>query len=114
MKERNLFFPGICKSGNRFGAPTLCSTLFQTRVIDPQGKVIETPIYPHMPGLNRNYPHAIDLLDKAGGLSRGMIGTAVCELYSAPLLEQVAYRALKENPCAFIKVFTPAAPDRIS
>ena len=92
---------------NTGGAPTVCRTLFSTRVIDLDGKEIETSIYPHMPGLVRNYPYAIDLLEKAGGLTQGTVGTAVCEVYSAPLLEQTAYRALKENPCAFIKVFTP-------
>lgn len=95
---------------NTGGAPTVCSTLFPTRVIDLKGKEIETPVYPHMPGLNRNYPYAIDLLEKVGGVSRGMVGTAACELYSAPLLEQVAYQALKENPCAFIKIFMPPVP----
>ena len=92
---------------NTGGAPTVCATLFPTRVIDRDGKVIETPIYPHMPGLHRNYPHAVELLEKAGGVVRGTVGAAACELYSAPILEQVAYQALKKNPCAFIKVFSP-------
>ena len=92
---------------NTGGAPTVCRTLFATRVIDLSGNEIPTSIYPHMPGLGRNYPYAIDLLGKAGGLSQGKVGAADCELYSAPLLEQTVYHALKENPCAFIKVFTP-------
>ena len=92
---------------NTGGAPTVCAVKFPTSVIDGTGREIETPIYPHMPGLNRNYPYAIELLEKAGGVSTGPVGNARCECYSAPLLRETAYRELKRNPCAFIRVFTP-------
>ncbi len=96
---------------NTGGAPTLCAQQFRTSVIDMNGKIIETLIYPHMPVLYRNYSHAVDLLEKVGGLSSGMIGNARCELCDTGLLRRVAYAALKENPCAFIKVFNPGPDD---
>lgn len=92
---------------NTGGAPTLCSNQFKTAVIDPAGRKTETMIYPHMPGLARDYPRAIDLLEKAGGLTRGKIGEAASELYSGRLLEKVVREALRKNPCEFIRVFTP-------
>ena len=95
---------------NNEGIPTVCTSLFLTLVIDSRGKEMETPIYPHMPSLRRNYPHAIELLEKAGGLSQGKGGAADCELYSAPLPKRVVYSVLKQNPCAFILVFTPPVP----
>ena len=94
---------------NTGGAPTLCAQQFKTSVIDVDGRVIETPIYPHMPALRRDYSRAVDLLAKAGGVSCCTIGNARCELYDAKLLRRVAYSALEENPCAFIDVFTPEA-----
>ncbi|OQA85895.1 MAG: SPBc2 prophage-derived aminoglycoside N(3')-acetyltransferase-like protein YokD [Lentisphaerae bacterium ADurb.Bin242] len=92
---------------NTGGAPTLCAIQFKTSVVDTAGRKTETLIYPHMPGLHRNYPHAIDLLEKAGGLTRGKIGEAVSELYSGRLLEKVVREALRKNPCEFIQIFTP-------
>ena len=92
---------------NTGGAPTICSRCFTTHVITPDGTTIDTPIYPHLPGLNRNYPKAIDLLDCVGGLTSGPVGNATCELYDAWKLQQVVVKALRENPCAFIRIFTP-------
>lgn len=92
---------------NTGGAPSLCAIKFETSVIDPDGEKIVTEIYPHMPGLYRDYPKAIDLLEKEGGLSSGKVGNALCEVYDSSLLRTVAYKALQEDPCAFIKVFTP-------
>ncbi len=98
---------------NTGGAPTVCSTLFQTSVITNSGETLSTPIYPHMPGLRRNYPRAIDLLEKAGGMSSGKVGEAVCELYSCRMLQKVVYDALAKNPCAFIHVFTPSESESV-
>ena len=92
---------------NTGGAPTLSCRCFTTHVITPDGKTIDTPIYPHLPGVNRNYPKAIDLLNEVGGLSAGPIGNATCDLYDAWKLRNVVYDALRENPCAFIRIFTP-------
>jgi aminoglycoside 3-N-acetyltransferase len=92
---------------NTGGAPTLCAISFETSVITRSGEKILTPIYPHMPGLHRDYSKAIDLLEQAGGLSAGPVGNAQCELYDARKLRSVVYEALRKNPCAFVKVFTP-------
>ena len=90
---------------NTGGAPTLCAASFETSVITTSGERIITKIHPHMPGLARNYEYAIELLEKVGGVQSAMIGNARCELYSSRLLRDVAYKALAENPCAFIHVF---------
>ena len=92
---------------NTGGAPTVCAVEFPTRVITLEGKEIITRIYPHFPGLHRNYTKAIDLLEKAGGLISGQAGDASCEIYSARLLRDTVYKELKQNPCSFIKIFTP-------
>lgn len=92
---------------NTGGAPTVCCAAFDTSVITPEGERITTRIYPHMPGLQRDYDKAIRLLEKAGGLKSGMVGNALCELYPAPMLRDIVYAELNQNPCAFIKVFTP-------
>ena len=92
---------------NTGGAPTVCALRFPTSVIDAGGRVISTPIYPHMPGLSRNYEAAIDLLEKAGGVTSGPVGEARCECYRARLLAETVRAALRKNPCAFIRIFTP-------
>ena len=96
---------------NTGGAPTVCATEFATKVITPEGKEIITRIYPHFPGLHRNYTKAIELLDQAGGLVSGQVGNASCELYPVRLLRDVVYEELEHDPCAFIKIFTPGKID---
>ena len=92
---------------NTGGAPTVCAAAFDTSVISMNREKITTRIFPHMPGLHRNYTKAISLLEKAGHLRVGKVGDADCELYPASKLRDIVYKELALNPCAFIKVFSP-------
>lgn len=92
---------------NTGGAPTVCAAAFDTSVISMNREKITTRIFPHMPGLHRNYTKAISLLEKAGHLRAGKVGDADCELYPASKLRDIVYKELALNPCAFIKVFSP-------
>ena len=94
---------------NTGGAPTVSALRFDTAVIDADGLRHATPIYPHMPGLLRDYPRGMRMLEEAGLLRTGLVGDVPCRLFRADDLERLGKAALRENPCAFITVFQPPA-----
>ena len=92
---------------NTGGAPTVCGEQFTPEVIDAEGKRIDVPTWPHMPGLRRRYERVDEELLAWGIQQNGPIGNAQSRLISAGNMVRHLHKKLRDNPLYLIEVFTP-------
>lgn len=90
---------------NTGGAPTICRIEYYPQVITPARVSLTVPMFPHMPGLPRNYPQADVILDAAGAQQRGCVLAAECRLVDAWRMHEVLSAALQRDPLLLISPF---------
>ncbi len=91
---------------NTNGAPTLCRQLFEPSVIDGNGRTIAVPTWPHMPGLQRNYPRVENILLEHGLQRSGKIGDADSKLIDAQGMSELIGGIIKRDPMFLIVPFS--------
>ena len=90
---------------NTNGAPTLCRQLFEPAVIDSNGRTIVVPTWPHMPGLQRNYPRVEKVLLEHALQQNGRIGDADSKLIDAQGMSELIGGIIKRDPMFLIVPF---------
>lgn len=85
------------------GAPTICRQEYRPVVVDINGSEIIVPMFPHMPGLLRNYQRADSLLTTAGIQVIGQIGTAETRLIETRPMMEMLGRKIRRSPLFLIE-----------
>lgn len=90
---------------NSSGAPTICRIEYRPQVITPERTCLTVPMFPHMPGLPRQYSQADPILEAHGAQRRGRVLEAECRLVDAPAMAALLSAAIRRDPLLLIAPF---------
>ena len=88
---------------NTNGAPTICRHEYQPVVVDVDGREMVVPMFPHMPGLPRNYQRVDPLLAAAGIQTIGRVGQAEARLIQTMPMVEMLGRKIRRSPLFLIE-----------